>query len=72
MGTKRWKKREGGKTTTIMNILKVNMALTQCFTGNFEKTLPSKVHAVHIIIFLIKFGISFVRYEEVIQSFVNF
>ena len=38
MGIKRWKKREGGKTTTIMNILKVNMALTQCFTGNFEKT----------------------------------
>ena len=38
MGTKRWRKREGGKTTIIMNILKVYMALTQCFTGNFEKT----------------------------------
>ena len=38
MGIKRWKKREGGKTTTNMNILKVSMALTQCFTDNFEKT----------------------------------
>ena len=46
MGIKRWKKREGGKTTTNMNILKVNMALTQCFTDNFGKTWPSKVHGL--------------------------